>query len=126
VSNNSFSQWNGSDIVTFDASYTFANGGAGHTLTSTIGSSGQEIDTLTGVMSTDQIQFNHDVTATSIHQQGHGEVDVTLSDGDLLVLQGNNLTAKEVVGIIGVTGMHVDNGLHMGFDHSNHYGYGHV
>jgi hypothetical protein len=47
---------------------------------------------------------------------------IALSDGDQLVLQGQNLHATDVVGILGVS-THVDNGNHYGFDHSHHYGY---
>ena len=122
VANNDFSHWSGADILTFDANYTLANGGIGQTLTSTVTASGQEIDTLTGVVAGDQISLNPSVTATSIHQHGKGEVDVALSDGDQLVLQGPNLDAKDVVSILGIN-MHVDNGNHYGFDHSHHYGY---
>jgi parallel beta-helix repeat protein len=125
VANNDFSGWAGVDIITFDASYTFANGGAGQTLTSVIAANGQETDTLTGFVSGDHIDLRHGVTATQIQQHGKGEVDVKLSDGDLLVFQGNNIKAKDVAAALGVDThqVHVDNGNHNGFDHSQHNGY---
>jgi hypothetical protein len=73
-------------------------------------------------MSARGISLNPGVTATSIHQDGKNQVDVALSDGDQLILQGNNLHAKDVVAMLGVS-THVDNGNHYGFDHSNHCGY---
>jgi hypothetical protein len=125
VANNDFSGWTGVDIITFDANYTFANGGVGQTLKSTIAANGQETDTLTGFVSGDHIDLRHGVTATQIQQHGKGEVDVKLSDGDLLVFQGDNIKAKDVPAALGVDThqVHVDNGNHNGFDHSQHNGY---
>jgi hypothetical protein len=124
LANNDFSHWDGVDIITFDANYTFANGGAGHTLTSTVANTGKEIDTLSGFRVGDEIDLRHGVTATSIQQHGKGEVDVLLSDGDTLVFLGDNIKAKDVAASLGVDHHHhVDNGQHVGFDHSQHHGY---
>jgi hypothetical protein len=48
VTGNNFSGWVGADVSTYDASYTFAHGGAGVTFTDTVTGSGQEIDKVTG------------------------------------------------------------------------------
>src|SRR5262249_19717922 len=117
LANNDFSNWTGADILTFDASYTLANGGAGQTLTSTVAANGKETDTLTGFVSGDQINLRHDVTATSVQQHGKSEVNVSLSNGDQLVFQGDGIKAKEVAAALGVD-THVDNGNHNGFGHS--------
>lgn len=122
LTNNDFTHWSGADVLTFDASYTFGNGGAGHTFTSTIDASGKETDTLTGFTSGDQIALEPGITATSVQQHGKTEVDVSLSDGDQLVFQGNGIKAKDVAAALGVD-THVDNGNHNGFDHSQHLGY---
>ena len=103
VSDNNFSGWTGADISTWDANYTFANGGAGHSLTETVTASGQEIDTLTGYQSGDQIAVDTGlVTATGVSQNGAGEADVSLSSGDEIVVQGATVNATTIASMVGL------------------------
>ena len=124
LANNTFTNFAGPDIITFDADFDFGNGGAGHTLTSTVDSSGKETLTLVGYRSGDNIDLNHSVTATRIVQNGKGEVDVYLSDNDLLIVKGDNIKAKDVAADLG-SDLHVNNGNHYGADHGNHFGWDH-
>ena len=106
VANNNFSHWNGTDIITFDANYTFAKGNEYHSLTATVAANGTETDTLSGVLPGDHISLNHGVTVTAINQVGTGMVNVKLSDGDHLVLEGNGLNSSETATILGIQTHH--------------------
>jgi parallel beta-helix repeat protein len=101
VADNNFKHWTGPDIITFDANYTLVRGRPHQTLTSEVISTGQEIDTLTGVVPGDRIHLNHGVTVTDIQQVTKAEVEVNLSNGDELFLQGQHaLNATAVAAAI--------------------------
>jgi hypothetical protein len=106
VANNNFSHWNGTDIITFDANYTFVHGNEYHSLTAKIAANGIETDTLSGVLPGDHISLNHGLTVTAINQVGTGMVNVKLSDGDHLVLEGNGLNTNETAAILGIQTHH--------------------
>jgi hypothetical protein len=106
VANNNFNHWNGADIVTFDANYTFAKGNEYHSLTATIATNGKETDTLSGVLPGDHISLDHGVTVAAITQVGTGMVNVKLSDGDHLILEGSGLNSNETATILGIQTHH--------------------
>ena len=101
VTGNNFSHWTGADVSTFDASYTFANGGTGQTLTETVTGGGQEIDTVTG-WTTGKISLDAGFdTALGAVQNGNNEVDVYLSTGDEIKVQGTNVNANSIGAMVG-------------------------
>jgi fibronectin-binding autotransporter adhesin len=96
VTGNNFSGWVGADVSTYDASYTFAHGGAGVTFTDTVTGSGQEIDKVTGwTGGTISLDTGFD-TALYALQNGKNEVDVFLSTGDEIIVQGSNVNASTI------------------------------
>jgi hypothetical protein len=101
VSGNDFSHWTGADVSTWDANYTFANGGAGVTLTDQVTASGQEIDTVQGwTGGTISLDAGFD-TALGAVQNGNGEVDVYLSNGDEIIVQGTHVSANTIAAMLG-------------------------
>jgi trimeric autotransporter adhesin len=100
VSNNNFSGWTGTDVITWDANYTFAHGGSGVTLTDTVTASGQEIATITGwTGGTISLDPGFD-TALYAVQNGNNEVDTYLSNGDEIVIQGNNVNVNTIAAML--------------------------
>lgn len=100
VSDNNFSGWTGADVSTWDANYTFAHGGTGVTLTDTVTASGQEIDTISGwTGGTISLDPGFD-TALYAVQNGNNEVDVHLSNGDEIVIQGNDVNVNTIAAML--------------------------
>jgi len=104
LTNNNFSGFTGTDIATFLAAYSFANGApTQHTFTATVGSNGVETDTVTGYQNGDQIAIDTGIgiTPLGVVQNGNNEADILLSSGDKIVVQGNNVNAGNIAKMVG-------------------------